>query len=330
MLKGLRVCMLALLASACTAGLNKGPVRASAGKAVNESEATSPRPADTPEVRPFGAGMTRPMRLSGPLPHYTPEAFAAGVQGLMILKCVITTEGSVTRCRIIKPLPLMRDAVLVALYQTRYEPVTFQSRRVHADYAFNIRLALPKKITPPSSDSKPEASLLAEAFGEQGVKIHEENLRQKARFLCKHQMLEVPVVSRLPGDVDPAYLIRQEDLSFLQEHPSQVPLTTLDEPGLYADLSLYVSCEATAVQVSQDAAVVSLEREAPSWEGLRRDVPEELLLDASLKRVAVLGDWVRENAPARTKSSHQLRFVRTPTGWHADYQLPERLQEARE
>ncbi|PTL79115.1 energy transducer TonB [Vitiosangium sp. GDMCC 1.1324] len=95
------------------------------------------------DVLPFGAGMTRPEKLSGPAPQYTREALEARVQGLMIVKCVITTEGAVERCRIIKPLPHMEQAVLDSLYAQRYKPVTFQGRPVQVDYTFNIRLSLP-------------------------------------------------------------------------------------------------------------------------------------------------------------------------------------------
>ena len=64
------------------------------------------------ELPAFGAGMTRPELLEGPEPRYTPEAIAAGVQGLVIVKCVITAEGRVEKCRILKPLAHMAKAVL--------------------------------------------------------------------------------------------------------------------------------------------------------------------------------------------------------------------------
>ncbi|HEX5752407.1 MAG TPA: energy transducer TonB [Archangium sp.] len=96
------------------------------------------------DVLPFGAGMTRPEKMSGPAPQYTREALEARVQGLMIVKCVITTEGAIERCRIIKPLPHMEQAVLDSLYAQRYKPVTFQGRPVQVDYTFNIRLSLPR------------------------------------------------------------------------------------------------------------------------------------------------------------------------------------------
>jgi protein TonB len=62
----------------------------------------------------------------------------------MIVKCVITTEGKLERCRVIKPLPHMEQAVLDALYASRYKPVTFQGRPVTVDFVFNLRLQLPR------------------------------------------------------------------------------------------------------------------------------------------------------------------------------------------
>jgi protein TonB len=38
----------------------------------------------------------------------------------------------------------MEEAVLDALYQSRYKPVTLEGRPIQVDYTFNIRLALPK------------------------------------------------------------------------------------------------------------------------------------------------------------------------------------------
>ncbi len=96
------------------------------------------------DVLPFGAGMTRPEKVSGPQAEYTREALEARVAGTMIVKCVITTEGRVERCRIIKPLPHMEKAVLDALTSSRYKPVTFQGRPVQVDYTFTLNFKLPR------------------------------------------------------------------------------------------------------------------------------------------------------------------------------------------
>ena len=38
----------------------------------------------------------------------------------------------------------MEEAVLDALYQSRYKPVTLEGRPVQVDYTFNLKLTLPK------------------------------------------------------------------------------------------------------------------------------------------------------------------------------------------
>jgi periplasmic protein TonB len=96
------------------------------------------------EVLPFQGGMTPPVMLSGAQFSYTREAALAGVEGTVIAKCVITAEGRVRDCRIIRGLPFMDDAVLEALASRTYQPLTFQGRPVNVSYTFNIRLKMPR------------------------------------------------------------------------------------------------------------------------------------------------------------------------------------------
>lgn len=96
-----------------------------------------------PTVIDFGPGMTRPVQLEAPAPAYTPDALRARVEGSIIAKCVITVDGTLENCRILKPLPFMEQSVLSALATWRYKPVTYEGRAVPVDYVFNIRLMLP-------------------------------------------------------------------------------------------------------------------------------------------------------------------------------------------
>jgi len=105
------------------------------------------------DTLPFGPGMTRPERLSGPIPQYTKEALENRIEGLTVIRCTITVEGEVKKCIILKPLPFMEQAILDALYETRYKPVTFQGKPVQVDYTFNIRMSLPI----PAKESSPKA-----------------------------------------------------------------------------------------------------------------------------------------------------------------------------
>lgn len=101
-----------------------------------------PAPAEPPPPRRllFNPTMTPPERLSGPEPQYTREARLAQVQGLMIVKCVVTVEGLVRECRVLKGLPFMDAAVVEALEQRRYRPALLQGQPVEVDYLFQVRL----------------------------------------------------------------------------------------------------------------------------------------------------------------------------------------------
>jgi len=96
------------------------------------------------QVLPFGEGMTRPERIEGREPQYTREALEAHISGIMLVKCVITTDGRLDNCRIVKPLPHMDKAVLDALSTWRYKPVLYQGRPVSVDYVITVRLVLPR------------------------------------------------------------------------------------------------------------------------------------------------------------------------------------------
>jgi len=94
-------------------------------------------------VVPFGEGMSRPSPIAGDEIQYTREAREARISGVMIVKCVIAVDGSLTNCRVIKGVPMMDQAVLAALARHRGTPVTFQGRPVSVDYTFTIRLKMP-------------------------------------------------------------------------------------------------------------------------------------------------------------------------------------------
>ncbi|NTX13490.1 TonB family protein [Myxococcus sp. CA056] len=96
------------------------------------------------EVLPFGQGMTQPVLMGGPPLEYTEQARMARVEGTVIAKCVVTREGDVRDCRIIKGLAHMDEEVLDALHHRRYSPVTFQGRPQSVSYVFTLRFKLPR------------------------------------------------------------------------------------------------------------------------------------------------------------------------------------------
>jgi serine/threonine-protein kinase len=123
------------------------PPAAAAVAAAPPPTAAAPAPQaaaatpSTPTVLPFGPEMTRPTMLSGSDPVFTREAIVAGVEGMMIAKCTITTAGTLQNCRIVKGLPYMDQAMLDALATRKYTPVMLQGKPVAVEYVFNVRLA---------------------------------------------------------------------------------------------------------------------------------------------------------------------------------------------
>jgi protein TonB len=97
------------------------------------------------EVLPYVSGnMTAPQLLTGTPLQYTREALEARVEGLLIARCVITREGEVEDCRVIKGLPHMSDTVVSALETRRYSPVKYQGRPISVIYNFHVKLDLPR------------------------------------------------------------------------------------------------------------------------------------------------------------------------------------------
>lgn len=97
------------------------------------------------EVLHFGEGMSRPVRLEGRLPQYTREALAARVEGVMLIRCVLTVEGTLEGCRVVKPLPHLEDEVLQAVRTWRFTPVRYQGQPVSVFYNIPVRMELPRR-----------------------------------------------------------------------------------------------------------------------------------------------------------------------------------------
>ncbi|HYI00272.1 energy transducer TonB [Hyalangium sp.] len=105
-------------------------------------EVVEPPPSE--EVLPFVSGnMTSPKLLSGAPIQYTREALKSGVTGLLIARCIITREGEVENCRVLKGQPHMSEAVVSALETRRYDPVQYAGRPISVIYNFHIKLNMP-------------------------------------------------------------------------------------------------------------------------------------------------------------------------------------------
>jgi TonB family protein len=93
----------------------------------------------------FNDSMTAPAMIAGAAPEYTPEAVERGIEGTMQVRCVVTVEGQVRGCKVVKGLPFMNGAVIDALEKRKYKPALAQGKAVDVFYTFNIRLKLPSQ-----------------------------------------------------------------------------------------------------------------------------------------------------------------------------------------
>lgn len=110
---------------------------------IAKVEAPPPPPAET--AVEFNDSMMPPSMLSGPSPEYTQDAIDRGVEGLMSVRCVVTADGAVRNCKVLKGLPFMNQAVIDALERRKYKPALAQGKPVDVYYTFNLRLKLPQQ-----------------------------------------------------------------------------------------------------------------------------------------------------------------------------------------
>lgn len=87
--------------------------------------------------------MTPPSFIFGPTPEYTDEAYRHRAQGTVAAKCMISVEGKVTQCRILRSVEYMDAAVVKALEARRYKAALIDGKPVEVTYTFKINLYLP-------------------------------------------------------------------------------------------------------------------------------------------------------------------------------------------
>lgn len=96
----------------------------------------SPPSQDLPEpVIPLGMGLERPRLLADAHMVYPAEERESCNVGLVLARCVITTQGTLVDCRILASTsPLLSKAVLDVLPSCRYSPVMYKGKAVSSEY----------------------------------------------------------------------------------------------------------------------------------------------------------------------------------------------------
>ena len=84
-----------------------------------------------------------PVRIYSPDPHYPEEARHARVQGVVILRTIIDTDGNVTDVKVLKRLPSgLTEAAVEAVSSWRFKPATLEGRPVAVYYLVTVSFSV--------------------------------------------------------------------------------------------------------------------------------------------------------------------------------------------
>ena len=75
-----------------------------------------------PEPLLVGGNILPPEKTRNVAPRYPPEAQSARVTGVVIMDIVIGPDGRVVEAEVVRSIPLLDDAALVAVTQREYRP----------------------------------------------------------------------------------------------------------------------------------------------------------------------------------------------------------------
>jgi protein TonB len=91
----------------------------------------------------IGGAVSAPAKLRHVDPVYPELAKRAGVQGIVIIECVIDRDGRVARTRVLRSIPLLDAAAVAAVEQWRYRPTLLNGVpvqvRMTVTVHFNLR-----------------------------------------------------------------------------------------------------------------------------------------------------------------------------------------------
>jgi periplasmic protein TonB len=111
------------------------------GGGVLPAPPVAPPPAPQKTVR-VGGHISAPQKVHDVAPVYPPIAQAAGVQGIVILECLIAQDGSVQDARVLRSAPLLDQAALAAVRQWVYQPTLLNGVPVSVIMTVTVRFEL--------------------------------------------------------------------------------------------------------------------------------------------------------------------------------------------
>ncbi len=101
---------------------------------------SNPGEPDANGVYQVGGPLTPPPRDD--VPHYSPEAAAAGIEGVVVAQVVIDTEGKVTDAKVVQSIPLLDDEALRAVRNWHFAPTLVNGQPVPVRMNVNVNFTL--------------------------------------------------------------------------------------------------------------------------------------------------------------------------------------------
>ena len=71
-------------------------------------------------------------------PVYPKEAKEQGIQGPVVLRVIVGTDGKVIETEVVKPLPILEDAAIAAVMQWEYTPTLLNGERVEVSVSVQV------------------------------------------------------------------------------------------------------------------------------------------------------------------------------------------------
>jgi TonB family protein len=84
------------------------------------------------------------------VPHFPPQAQAAGVKGVVVTEVVIDTSGNVTDARVVQSIPLLDDEALRVVRNWHFAPTMLNGQPVPVRMNLSVNFSLPPRPAPPT------------------------------------------------------------------------------------------------------------------------------------------------------------------------------------
>jgi TonB family protein len=128
------------------------------GSIIGSTLLVAPGSATPPRVNMAGF-VTEGRLLTRVQPVYPPLARQARIQGTVVLKAIISREGSIENLTVVSGHPFLVPAALDAVKQWKYRPYFFNDEPVEVDTEISVNFALSSSVPPATSTNAPSGSL---------------------------------------------------------------------------------------------------------------------------------------------------------------------------